>query len=102
MRTMPLGLLVQFKNTVYKELFSLLEQGADPVSIPAHVQKEPVAFIRLAQERWEEKLKQALNKLCVNYSVSLSRQVSVLYYVIGMCVCSVSTELALASLVGRN
>lgn len=72
------ALLVQLKNTVYKELFNLLEQGTDPVGVPTHIQKEPVAFIRLAQEKWEGKLKQAINKLCVDYKVSLSVQVCTL------------------------
>ena len=48
------------------------------VGVPADVQKEPVAFIRLAQEKWEGKLKQAINKLCTTYKVSLSRQVCIL------------------------
>ena len=69
------GLLVQLKNTVYKELFNLLDEGTDPVDVPAQVQKEPVTFIRLAQEKWEGKLRQAINKLCVDFRVPLSRQV---------------------------
>ena len=69
------GLLVQLKNTVYKELFSLLEQGTDTAGVPAYVLKEPVTFIRLAQEKWERKLKQAVNKLCIDYKVVLAKQV---------------------------
>ena len=71
-------MLVQLKNSIYKELFTLLHQGTDVAGVPAHVQKEPVAFIRLAQEKWEGKLKQAINKLCTTYRVGLSRQVGIL------------------------
>ena len=70
-----IGLLVQLKNIVYKELCSLLEQETDPVGVPAYVQKEPVAFIRLAQEKWEGKLKQAINKLCIDFRAPLAREV---------------------------
>ncbi len=71
-----LELHVQLKNAVYKELFGLLERGVDTTEVPAHVQKEPVDFIRSAQERWERRLRVAINRLCGNYNVVLSRQVS--------------------------
>lgn len=53
----------------------MLEQGVNVVDVPEHIQKEPVEFIRLAQEKWESKLKLAINKLCVDYKVVLSKKV---------------------------
>ena len=76
LRTLTLtGLLIQLKNTVFKELFILLDSGTNTAGVPEHVLKEPVSFIRLAQEKWEGKLHQAINKLCTDYNVVLSRQV---------------------------
>lgn len=76
MLTPLVALLVQLKNAVFKELYCLLEQGVDVSdSSPVHIQKEPVSFIRLAQSKWEDKLKVAINKLCLDHNVVLSRQV---------------------------
>ena len=72
-----IGLLVQLKNAVYKELFRLLEQGISATEAPAYVQKEPVEFIRSAHEKWEGRLKLAINRLCSNYNVVLARLVCV-------------------------
>lgn len=71
------ALLVRLKNAVYKELFRLLEQGRiGSVDTPLHVQKEPVSFIRMAQRKWEDRLKIAINKLCTDNNVVLSKCVS--------------------------
>lgn len=77
-----IGWLVQLKNAVYKELFSLLQQGVHLENVPAKIQKEPVEFIRLAQEKWEEKLKHAINKLCVDHKAVLAKEVGVIQRVV--------------------
>ena len=61
------------------------DEVVNTVDVPPTHLKEPVDFVREAQEKWEDKLKQAINKLCTDYKVVLSQLVGVhawrgLYY----------------------
>ena len=48
-----------------------------PLDIPSEHRKEPLDFVREAQEKWEVKMKRGVNTLCTELGVPLSREVGV-------------------------
>ena len=77
MNSFIIGLQVQLKNAVYKELSRLHNEGGVPNSIETPLQhyKEPLDFIREAQEDWESKLRRGINTLCTEKGLVLAKEV---------------------------
>ena len=48
-----------------------------PLDIPPRHRKEPLDFVREAQEEWEVKLRRGVNTLCTELGVPLTREVCV-------------------------
>ena len=46
-----------------------------PLDIPPKHRKEPLDFVREAQEEWEVKLRRGVNTLCTELGVPLAREV---------------------------
>ena len=72
---------VQLKNAVFKELIQLQGQvGVVPTvsATPPPQLKEPLDFLREAQEEWEGKLRRGINALCTDQGVPLAREVGVM------------------------
>ena len=46
-----------------------------PLDIPLEHRKEPLDFVREAQEEWEVKLRRGVNTLCTELGVHLAREV---------------------------
>ena len=69
---------VQLKNAIYKELIQLQNKGGvpGPLEVPLPHLKEPLDFLREAQEDWESKLRRGINTLCTEKGVPLSKEVS--------------------------
>ena len=70
-------LQVQLKNAIYKELIQLQNKGGvpGPLEVPLPHLKEPLDFLREAQEDWESKLRRGINALCTEKGVPLSKEV---------------------------
>lgn len=68
---------VQLKNVIFKELVQIQNNGGVPhhLPIPRHHMKEPLDFVRGAQENWESKLRRGINLLCTEIGVPLSKEV---------------------------
>ena len=74
-------LQTQLKNAIYKELIKLQARVDSPITEPHPHHKEPLDFVRVAQEEWEAKLKRGINTLCTEKSLPLCKEVCVLVYV---------------------
>lgn len=64
----------RLRNAVYKELFNIHIEGVN-VAIPAEIRKEPVEYISSAQQNWEKKLKQVVEKIYISKNVTLFKEV---------------------------
>ena len=67
-----LGLQIQLKNSVYKELIHLQTEGVNTGLTP---HKEPLDFVRSVQVEWEKTIKLAVIKLCADSKAVFFKQV---------------------------
>ena len=60
---------------MYKELFNLSEEGASIPGAPLEETKEPLEYVRLAQDLWQMKLRNAVIRLCSETKAMLAKPV---------------------------